>query len=163
MLGPDSFTPFGNALLTSTIYMTNLSLLKLQKLYFTNLRNASGSLASPISPHISVADMTSGFRKWKERTTTSLLQRHLGHYKYFLVSDSNDDNLEHSDFDKSILQTINTIINTIIASRVPLRRWLTSLVVMIEKILAVPRINKIRVIDIYEADYNLMLKYFWPK
>ena len=34
---------------------------------------------------------------------------------------------------------------------------------MIEKIPVVPRINKLRVINIYEADYNLMLKYFWPK
>ena len=34
---------------------------------------------------------------------------------------------------------------------------------MIEKILAVPRINKLRVINIYEADHILMLKYFWPK
>ena len=34
---------------------------------------------------------------------------------------------------------------------------------MIEKILAVPRINKLRVINIYEANYILMLKYFWPK
>ena len=32
---------------------------------------------------------------------------------------------------------------------------------MIDKIPAVPRINKLRVINIYEAYYNLMLKYFW--
>ena len=63
MLGPDSFTLFGNTLLTGTVDMTNLPLSKCQNLYFTNLRKASGSLASPISPHISVADMTAGFRK----------------------------------------------------------------------------------------------------
>ena len=26
-----------------------------------------------------------------------------------------------------------------------------------------PRINKIRIINIYEADYNLLQKFFWPK
>ena len=79
MLGLDSFTPFGNALLTNTADMTNFPLSKLQKLYFTNLQNASGSLAFPISPRISVANMTSGFLKWKESTTTSPSQRHFGH------------------------------------------------------------------------------------
>ena len=48
MLGPDSCTPFGNALLTGTVNMTNLPKSKLQKLYFTNLQRASGSLASPL-------------------------------------------------------------------------------------------------------------------
>ena len=71
MLGPDSFTPFGNSLLTGTVDMTNLPLSKLQKLYFINLQKTSGSLESPVSPHISVADMIAGFPKWKESTTTS--------------------------------------------------------------------------------------------
>ena len=163
LLGPDSFTPFGKDLLTGQADMSNLPLSNLQKLYFANLKKASGVLESPISPHISIEDMTSGFRKWKESTTTSPSQRHLGHYKSFLVSDSNDTKTEHANFDKAVLQTINTIINATIASGVPLTRWLTSLVVMIEKIPSVPRINKLRVINIYEADYNLMLKYFWPK
>lgn len=78
-----------------------------------------------------------------------------------MVLDSNDDNHEHITFDAVILQTINTIINAAIASGVPLTRWITSLVVTIEKIPAVPRINKLRVIHIYEIDYNLMLKYLW--
>ena len=81
----------------------------------------------------------------------------------FLVSDSKDTNIEHANFDKAILQTINTIINATIASVVPLTRWLTSLVVMIGKILSVLRINKLRVINIYEVNFDLMLKYFWPK
>jgi len=163
LLGPNSFAPFGKALLKGTADLYKLPLSKLQKLYFANLIKASGVLESPISPHISIEDMTSGFRKWKKSTTASSSQRHLCHYKYVLVSDSNDTNIEHANFDKAILQTINTIINATIASGVPLIRWLTSLVVMIEKIPSVSRINKLRVLNIYEADYNLILKYFWPK
>ena len=79
------------------------------------------------------------------------------------MSDSNVINPEHADFDKDILQTVNTIINATIASGVPRTIWLTSLVVMIEKIPAFPQINKLRVIKNYEADYNLLLKYFCPK
>ena len=88
--------------------------------------------------------------------------RHLGHYKSFLVSDSNDDKPEHAVFDKVILQTINTILNATIASGVPLTKWITSLVVVVERIPTTPRINKLCVINIYEADYNLLLKYFCP-
>ena len=33
---------------------------------------------------------------------------------------------------------------------------------MIENIPTVPQINKLRVINIYEADYNLMLKHSLP-
>ena len=79
LFGPDSFTPFAKALLTGTADMSKLPLSKLQKLYLTNLKKASGIIESPISPNISIADMTSGFRKWKESTTTSPSQRHLGH------------------------------------------------------------------------------------
>ena len=103
ILGSDNITPFGNALLTDTTTMTNLPLSKIQKCYFTNLQKASGSPASPLYPHISVEDMTSGFRKWKESTTTSPSHRHLGHYKSFLVSDSNDENPEHIAFGNTIL------------------------------------------------------------
>ena len=106
--------------------------------------------------------MSSGFRKWKEGTTTSPSHRHLGHYKSFLVSESNDTKSEHISFEKVILQTVNTILNATIAYAVPLTRYLTSLVVMIEKVPVVPRINKLHVINIYRADYNLMLKYSWP-
>ena len=83
-------------------------------------------------------------------------------YISFLVSESNDTKPGHIAFDKVILQTISTIVNANIASGTPLTRWLTSLVVMIENIPTVPQINKLRVINIYEADYNLMLKHSLP-
>ena len=120
LLGPESFTSFGKDLLISTSDMSKLPLSKLQKLYLTNLKKVSGIIESPISPNISIADTTSGFRKWEESTTTFPSQRHLGQYKSFLVSDSNDNNPEHADFDKDILQTINTIINATISSGIPL-------------------------------------------
>ena len=160
LLGLDIFTPFGDAPLKDTANIETLLLSNLQKLYFNNLQKLSGLLSSPLSPHISIEDMTSGFRRWKESTTIFPSHRHLGHYKSFLVSDSNDDKSEHADFDKVILRIINTIINVNMVSGVPLIRWITSLVVMIEKIPVVSRLNKLRFFNIYEADYNLLLKYF---
>ena len=63
LLEPDSFTPFGKTILTGTADMSKLPLSKLQKLYLTNLKKASGIIESTISPNNLVADMTSGFRK----------------------------------------------------------------------------------------------------
>ena len=57
----------------------------------------------------------------------------------------------------------NTIINTSTFTGVPLKRWTLSKVVMIQKEPNNPRINRLRVINKYEADLNLVLKFFWPR
>ena len=62
-----------------------------------------------------------------------------------------------------MLQTFNTIINATIESGHPLKRWLFSIFIMIEKILNTPRINEFRIINIFEADSNLIQKFFWSK
>jgi hypothetical protein len=42
-----------------------------------------------------------------------------------------------------------------------LHRWQQSLTSMIEKVPGCPKINKLRVIHLYEADYNLILTILW--
>jgi hypothetical protein len=44
-----------------------------------------------------------------------------------------------------------------------LDRWQNSITAMIEKIPGCPRIHKIRVIHLFEADYNLLLKIRWAR
>ena len=106
--------------------------------------------------------MSDGFKCWRESTSTSLSKRHLGHYKILLTSDGNEKNKSITHFNVSMLQLHNTIINASISIGVPLTRWTTSEVIMIEKEKNNPRINRLRVINKYEADYNLILKSFWP-
>ena len=64
---------------------------------------------------------------------TNPSKRNLGHYKYLLTSDRNkyDKNIIH--FKASMLELRNTLINDSISIRVPLTRWTTSEVIMIEK------------------------------
>lgn len=62
-----------------------------------------------------------------------------------------------------MIQTFSTIINATIESGNSLQRWLLSIVIMIEKNSNTPRINKLRIINIYEANYNLLQKFFWTK
>ena len=132
LLGQDSLTPFGNSLLLGKTNLTHLPLPSLQKLYLSELRKSSSALSSPLHHHISLSDMSQGFKKWRESTSTSPSNRHLGHYKSFLVSDGKENDDEHYSFNHQMLQTSNTILNATIESGIPLTRWLSSIVVMIE-------------------------------
>ena len=129
----------------------------------SELQKASATLSSPLHHRSSLADMTQGFKKWKESTNTSPSTRHLEYYKSFLVSDGKDNDTAHYSFNNQILQTLNTIHNATIELGTPLTRWLSSIVIVIEKLPNTPRINKLRIINIYEADYNLLQKFFWLK
>ena len=55
------------------------------------------------------------------------------------------------------------MINAPLAIGNPLERWTTSKVIMIPKDKDTTKINRLRVINKYETDYNFILKYFWPK
>ena len=45
----------------------------------------------------------------------------------------------------------------------PLNQWKTIIAIMLEKDKGSAKINKLQVIGKYEADYNLLLKLYWPK
>ena len=61
-----------------------------------------------------------------------------------------------------ILHIHNTILNASIVLGLPLDRWLVFIAIMIEKEKNNSQINRLRIINLYEADYNLVLKFFWP-
>ena len=45
----------------------------------------------------------------------------------------------------------------------PLARWLTSIVILLQKDIGRPKIHILRIINTYDSKYNLVLKYFWLK
>ena len=61
-----------------------------------------------------------------------------------------------------MLHIHNVMINSSLSLGVPLHRWTTSEVIMIPKEPNNIQINRLRLINLYEADYNLVLKFFWP-
>ena len=148
--------------LDRSVNLTNKNLSPLQQLFFKQLKKQSGILTSPISKHISIKQRFDGFKYWRESISTSPSKRHLDHYKSLLTSDGNEKNKIITHFNASTLQLHNTLINASISIGVPLVRWTTSEVIMIEKEKNNPRINRLRVINKYEADYNLILKFSWP-
>ena len=162
MLGLDSRTPFGNSVLDGTVNLKQLPLTTLQQLYFKEMKKTEQPLIKKVKNKISLDEMKYAFTKWKERTTTSPSGRHLGHYKALTVSDGEDLNEGLKAFSLKMLSAYNVIINAALKLGTPLHRWEQSIVLMIEKEKNNHRINRLRVINIYEADYNLILKYFWP-
>ena len=57
----------------------------------------------------------------------------------------------------------HTIISTALLNTSPLHRWITFIVFLFPKDKGQPKIHKLRIINTYESEYNLILKYFWPK
>jgi len=58
---------------------------------------------------------------------------------------------------------LSSLTNFAIHTTQPLDRWRTTIAIMLEKDKGSPKINRLRVIGKYEADYNLLLKLYWPK
>jgi hypothetical protein len=94
-------------------------------------------LGKKIDTEISEEDFISGFKGWKESTSTSPSGRHLGHYKAIV----NDPDLKKQDPEKSHLREreTNFVSSLVKLLNIPIKygfapkRWCTSVTVMIEK------------------------------
>ena len=58
-------------------------------------------------------------------------------------------------------QIHHSIITIALLNEKPLLRWLTSIVILLPKDSGQPKIHRLRIINTYESEYNLILKYFW--
>jgi hypothetical protein len=104
-----------------------------------------------IDTHISGEDFKSYFKHRKEKTASSFLGRHMGHYKVIAELTSLDD---------TMALILTTIINTAILSSHPLHRWKRSVQVMLEKGKG-RYVEHLRIIQLCEADLNFVLKIIW--
>ena len=101
--------------------------------------------------------------KWKESTTTSPSGRHLGHHHSLSSPDGTQYNKDKEDFSDGMWHILHNITSIALLNEKPLTRWLTSIVILLPKDIGRPKIYRIRIINTYESEYNLVLKYFWPK
>jgi hypothetical protein len=74
--------------------------------------------------------------------------RHLGHYEAMIQ-------------DKQLLCCLTKFLNTILSRGIAIPRWSNAVNIMLEKDKGDPKINCLRIIHLFEADYNLMLKITW--
>jgi hypothetical protein len=104
----------------------------------------------PIDLEVSVDEYRSAIKKWNERTSTSPSGRHLGFYKVLLAI-------------PSITADMCAMFNVVIRCGLVPHRWCKAISIMLEKDPGQPSLNRLRIIHLFEADYNLFLKVFWAR
>ena len=121
-------------------------------------RPASVAAAPPIDTTLTLQDVKDGFRIWAERTSTSPSGRHLGHYKTLLAPtglppDSKDPIVGFGDR----MMSIHTkLLNLAILTGYCFECWIYVVNCWIEKEAGRPKLDRLRIIHLYEADYNLI-------
>ena len=106
--------------------------------------------------YISKEEFKEGFKHWKETTSTLPSGRHLGHYRALLAYEEAPDDEESPTISKRYWEALTAMINICIKHSVILPRWSIVVNAMIEKIPGTPRLDKLRVIHLFEADLNLV-------
>ncbi len=128
-----------------------------------------------------IDQMANGFHKWRESTSTSPSGKHLGIYrtltKYYLyppkpharrngtsidsqTEEKYQESLQHHQTAKLALTIQHLLITEAIKRTHTLQRWKTIHNFFLEKLPGQPLIEKLRVIHLYEADWNIILKFF---
>jgi len=103
-----------------------------------------------------------GFRKWPERTTTSPSGRHLGVYKSLLKDlppkDPPPDYVPRT-YGIEIMQCVFTLLELAIKHVHVYDRWKTVWNMYLEKKPGYPHLDYLQTLHLFEADYNLLLKW----
>ena len=115
----------------------------------------------PISVTISTDDWITGWAKMRESTASAPGAGHYGHYKTASVAARLPK--EHPDHMPTLAQMYAAMCSLPLLHGFSPKRWRTCVDAIIEKIPGKPRIEKLRIIMLYEADFNFILKYVWGK
>ena len=119
-----------------------------------------------VPPEITQEEYRGKVKAWDERTSTSPTSNmHLGHLKAYWAEHTLD---EHSDEAKQLettrQQILNghlTLLNYATHFGYSFDKWKCIVNTMLEKDKGIPKIHRLRVIHLYEADYNLILGVKW--
>jgi len=113
-----------------------------------------------VSCEITEDEIEQGLKKWKEYTSTSPSGRSLSHYKATLSISKNGEKTQAT---KIFLKTMATILSACTTMGLSLKRWQRVDNTMLEKNPGDDHIEKVRVIHIIEADYNLVTSILFNK
>jgi Reverse transcriptase (RNA-dependent DNA polymerase) len=100
---------------------------------------------SPVDSRITIKDFQHGFKSIPERISSSPSGRHIGHYKAILT-------------DMELCEIMSTLSSLPFEYGFSLQRWERVIQVVLEKVRGTPRIDKIRIIQLVEIDFNQALK-----
>ena len=115
---------------------------------------------------ISFEEFIEGFERWNERTSTSPSGRHLGVYKALILAMRNrngefgkatKNKLSPKEMAESILKAIYILATRTMEYGLHLKRWQKVVAIMIYKKVKNIEIENLRIIDLFEADFNLLI------
>jgi hypothetical protein len=113
--------------------------------------------SAAVNDVISLEDFKDAMRRWKESTSTSPSGRHLGHYISLLTKIGDDTDV----LGEKILNLHHKMLVIAQYRGRPYERWKSEVEIMLEKEPGNPKIERLRIICLYKADYNLFLKIMW--
>jgi hypothetical protein len=129
------------------------------------LKHCKSSDLDALSPFITEDEFISKFRSWNERTSTSPSGLHLGHYKALVARNdidlTTDEGMAIENQRKELIHAHTAMLNYSLRHSYSYDRWKNVVNVMIEKEPGNSKIHRLRVIHIYEADYNFLLQAKW--
>ena len=133
---------------------------KIKNSSLTEILQECGAMRDELPSQIPFNNMIKGFKKWKEKTTTSPSGKHLGIYhvliKQYEKEQNENKNKTNSETELSktekALRIQNMLMNMAIEKTHTYKRWETIYNNFLEKIAGKPLLEKLRVIHIFEAD-----------
>ena len=149
-LHPFEQNAFSESILDGTVDLTNFDINDAIRTCVAEMQYPPGEDGtSPISIGITADDFRQGFKALAEDLSLSPSGRHLGHYKAVLQ-------------DPDICQMYATMMSLPFEYGFSLHRWERVIQVMLEKTKNVPRIDKLRVIQLIEAEPQYVFAHlFW--
>ncbi len=170
LLAYDGLTTFGNRILQGRVDLTKLPIDESTCALLLNMHDKANPLAPRTHPLI-YEELQNGIKKWPEKTTTSPSGRHLGIYKSLqrhVLTQEEKDTLPPTQAaaplkeGRDVLFLVFDIMSLALVHTYTLERWKTVWTLFIEKELGNPDINKLRCIMLFEADWQLLLKWHSP-
>jgi hypothetical protein len=144
-LHPFEQNQFSESILNGTVDLSNLHLSAsihdcIHEMCFPLGEDGSDPVSNVISPE----DFFNGFKQLSEDLSSSPSGRHIGHYKAALG-------------DIELCTMYATILSLPFKHGFTLHQWTSAVQVMLEKTKGCARIDKLRVIQLLEADLNMAL------
>jgi len=166
LLEYDGLTSFGDRLTNGKPFDT---LYSFDEPTTAILQNLKRKVPAPPenSPKPDYSQLLEGIKKWPERTTTSPSGRHLGIYKtlakHVLKKEQDAPPLSVPEpgiiQGRDVLYLIFDIMFLALTHTYPLERWRNVWTIFIEKEIGNPDLNRLRCIMLFEADWQLLLKW----
>jgi hypothetical protein len=116
-----------------------------------------------LTPTVTEKEMMDKYKFWPESTTTSPSGRHLGHCRALLpgLRTTTEKGQEIDSKRIELVRMHHQMLDHALSKGHSFQRWKKVVNVMLEKEPGNPKIHRLRVIHLYEADYNLILGVKW--